>query len=228
MNKTILIIAALVVAFFVFRNTSNKGTDGKPVGDDQRATASVGLAGGVVGGGVTPDNPNPNPGPPAPDEDKYPRKDCPYCKGTGYIIQGDGHKTDCTRCEVKDGPFIQQNFAHILELKNKVNELYKTKQYGIAFAYLHVLRTELNEMNQSDPEVLRWRVRADSAHECITKKISYLDKEEYKVFRESYNSYLSQPKTSSSSCGSTMYGNGGCSSCGGMMYGGGGGCSSCR
>ncbi len=88
-TKLVVIIGLLGVAFFA-------GGTGVALHDsyDQGATAAVSLAGGVM---------SPSDDVPAPDDEKkYPRKDCPYCNGTGKIEQGDGHETDCTHCYVKD------------------------------------------------------------------------------------------------------------------------------
>jgi len=60
------------------------------LGDFQpSSTSAVSLIGGVIKArhNVSPDT-------------KYPRKDCPVCKGQGWYISGDGiEKVDCGYCE---------------------------------------------------------------------------------------------------------------------------------
>lgn len=52
-----------------------------------KASAAVAAAASSMAEGGTP-GPGPQPTPPAPDV-------CPDCKGTGWIVHGDGHRTPC-------------------------------------------------------------------------------------------------------------------------------------
>lgn len=76
MNKTICLL--LIGSFLVASDYGYKGS----------TTAAVSLAGGIIKAKHIDK------------EKKYPRKDCPVCKGTGKYLSGDGIKmVDCGYCE---------------------------------------------------------------------------------------------------------------------------------
>ena len=55
--------------------------------EQARAAAAVSVAAASM---VADDSPSPEPGPRPPKPDV-----CPDCKGTGWIVHGDGHRTPC-------------------------------------------------------------------------------------------------------------------------------------
>lgn len=57
-----------------------------------RATAAVAAAYATFATGEAAPKPGPKP-PPRPDQK------CQSCNGRGYIIHGDGHRTDCPKCD---------------------------------------------------------------------------------------------------------------------------------
>ena len=76
MNKTILTSIALAIFFF-------------PFGQYQGSTTAVVT---IVGAHIKAKD--------SPINQKYPRKKCPVCKGTGKYISGDGIKqVDCGYCD---------------------------------------------------------------------------------------------------------------------------------
>lgn len=76
MNKVVCLL--LMGSFLLASDYGYKGS----------TTASVSLAGGVIKAKHIDK------------EKKYPRKDCPVCKGTGKYLSGDGIKmVDCGYCE---------------------------------------------------------------------------------------------------------------------------------
>lgn len=97
MNMKVLVVVGLLGAAFLVGGGVTLGPQNS---DDMRATAAVAQAGAVVSpDGAPAPGPQPTPGP------KPPRSKCEYCRGTGFITHGDGHKTECTFCEPdKDGP----------------------------------------------------------------------------------------------------------------------------
>lgn len=55
-------------------------------------------------------------------EKKYPRKNCPVCKGTGKYLSGDGIKmVDCGYCEPENKADIDSPEAVSYEKENKCN-----------------------------------------------------------------------------------------------------------
>ena len=71
------VILLLITGLFVTNNIKTS------------STAAVVLAGGIIKSKYS-----------VSIEKKYPRKDCPVCKGKGWYISGDGiKKIDCTYCE---------------------------------------------------------------------------------------------------------------------------------
>ena len=77
----------LVIATLLFSFISPVLTDSSSEPDMHRGEAAVILAGGIIDKKEIIDK-------------KYPRKDCPVCKGKGWYISGDGiAKVDCGYCE---------------------------------------------------------------------------------------------------------------------------------
>jgi len=99
MNSKVLVVLLVIGAAFVLNGNvqvfNSDGGDSSSV-DSKRATAAVAAAGATMNPNTP--APSPNPGP------KPPRKDCIYCKGTGFVTHGDGHRTPCTYCEAPKGP----------------------------------------------------------------------------------------------------------------------------
>lgn len=73
-----IIISLLIATLFVSNTYNNFST-----------TGAVVIAGGIIKSKYSTSV-----------EKKYPRKDCPVCKGKGWYMSGDGiKKIDCTYCE---------------------------------------------------------------------------------------------------------------------------------
>jgi hypothetical protein len=86
MNK--ILVCSLAIGFLFSTNGYYGST-----------TAPVTLAGGIIKSKHTDDT-----------TIKYPRKDCPVCKGKGWYMSGDGiKKIECNYCEPEKGSSSKQN-----------------------------------------------------------------------------------------------------------------------
>ena len=89
MNK--ILVCSLAIGF-LFASNSYYGS----------TTAPVTLAGGIIKSKHSDDT-----------IIKYPRKDCPVCKGKGWYMSGDGiKKIEWNYCEPEKGSSIQTPSAH--------------------------------------------------------------------------------------------------------------------
>jgi hypothetical protein len=78
--------------------------------DHNRGTAAVILAGGILDKREN-------------IEKKYPRKDCPVCKGKGWYISGDGiAKVDCGYCEEPEKELFELEINPATEEKTEEKE----------------------------------------------------------------------------------------------------------
>jgi len=103
MQRLVLIIALGGGCIWFWSQNNNNHSGGVLDTTSSRAIAAGSFVPPILSD--VPVNPTPDPTPnpnPSPDPDKkYPRKDCPYCKGSGVIEQGDGHVTECQHCELE-------------------------------------------------------------------------------------------------------------------------------
>lgn len=96
----LLVAAVAVIALALWipdTNPSRAGVD--PV------AADMGLAASVLGFELASPS-GPTPTPPAPDSGTHPRSQCPT---NGWVVQGDGHKTRCTKCDPPYGDETPQD-----------------------------------------------------------------------------------------------------------------------